>query len=70
MSKIKLEVGKTYRNRMGEEVRIVKKDDGKGKYPYIGDDNEWYAENGRYFYYLELKNNPYDLIGEVEKEKK
>jgi hypothetical protein len=55
---------------MGEEVRIIKKDDGKDKYPYIGDDNEWYAENGRYFYYLELKNNPYDLIGEVEKEKK
>ena len=70
MSKIKLEVGKTYRNRMGEEVRIVKKDNGKDKYPYIGDDNEWYAENGRYFYYLELKNNPYDLIGEVEKEEK
>jgi hypothetical protein len=55
---------------MGEEVRIVKKDDDTGKYPYTGDDNEWYAENGRYFYYLELKNNPYDLIEEVEKEKK
>ena len=25
------------------------------------------CRDGRYFYYLELKNNPYDLIGEVEK---
>lgn len=46
MSKIKLEVGKTYRSRKGEEVRIVKKD--VGQYAYNGSDGEWYTESGRF----------------------
>src|SRR5690554_1537731 len=61
MSKIKLEVGKTYRSRNGEEVRIVAKNNG-ARYPYRGDDDEWYAESGRYEYVTE---GPKDLIEEV-----
>lgn len=61
MSEIKLEVGKTYRNRKGEEVKIVEKS--VGLYSYKGSNGGWYAENGRYFYYLEESSN--DLIEEV-----
>ena len=67
MSKIKLEVGKTYRNREGEKVKIVRKDDGVA-YPYTGDDDEWYAENGQWSY--DSEEDPYDLIEEVKKERK
>lgn len=62
MKTLKLEVGKTYRNRKGEEVRIVENNN-KGIYPCRGDNGEWYAENGRYFYHLE--ETPRDLIEEV-----
>jgi hypothetical protein len=69
MKRLKLEVGKTYRNRRGEKVTIVKKYDWD-RYPhrYLGDDNEWYAENGKFDYYFE--DTPIDLIEEVEKEEK
>ena len=61
MKQLKLEVGKTYRNREGKEVRIVVKD--VGNYAYQGSDMEWYTENGRYTY--PGPNHPKDLIAEV-----
>src|SRR5690554_5718680 len=61
MSKIKLEVGKTYRNRNGEEVKIVEKDSGH-KYAYLGNSGKWYTENGRCG---SVTTTPFDLIEEV-----
>ena len=63
MSEIKLEVGKTYRNRKGEEVKIVGKDR-EGKFPYTGSDGGWYTERGRFLLYGEVSSR--DLIEEVE----
>ena len=63
MKTLKLEVGKTYRNRKGEEVKIVK-NDGKGKFPYTGSDGGWYTERGRFLLYGEISSR--DLIEEVE----
>ena len=61
MKQLKLEVGKTYRNRKGEEVRIVEYD-GDPEYPYRGSDGEWYTESGSYWH----RERPEDLIEEVE----
>lgn len=62
MKKIKLEVGKTYRSRDGEEVKIVKK--GRGvELPYQGNNGEWYTESGRWDDFSVA--NPEDLIEEV-----
>ena len=47
MSEIKLQVGKTYRSRAGEEVKIVGTND--SIWPFIGDNGEVYNEEGRYF---------------------
>ena len=63
MSEIKLQVGKTYRNRKGEKVKIVGKDR-EGKFPYTGSDGEWYTERGRFLLYGEISSR--DLIEEVE----
>src|SRR5690554_4152685 len=60
MKQIKLEVGKTYRNRNGIEVKIIKKS--IGSYPYRGANGSWYAESGRFDYSTE---DPRDLIEEV-----
>lgn len=62
MKQIKLQVGKTYRNRKGEEVRIVK-NDGIVEYSYEGSDGEWYTESGKWSYISE--EHPKDLIEEV-----
>ena len=64
MKKIKLEVGKTYRNREGKEVKIVEKDSGH-KYAYLGNSGKWYTENGRCG---SVTTTPFDLIGEVPTE--
>jgi signal peptidase I len=61
MSNIKLQVGKTYRNRKGEEVKIVEYN-GDSEYPYGGSDSEWYTESGRFEYFTK---SPEDLIEEV-----
>ena len=63
MKTLKLQVGKTYRNRKGEEVKIVGNNN-KGIYPCRGDNGEWYAENGRFAY----TESPKDLIEEVPSE--
>lgn len=61
MKTLKLEVGKTYRNRAGEVVKIVEYD-GDPEYPYRGSDGEWYTESGNLWY----RERPGDLVEEVE----
>jgi hypothetical protein len=63
METLKLEVGKTYRNRKGEEVKIVEYD-GDPEYPYRGSDGEWYTESGNLWY----RERPGDLVEEVPSE--
>ena len=62
MKTLKLEVGKTYRNRNGLVVKIIEKGH-SGKFPYKGDDGNWYTENGRCAYYA--GETPYDLVEEL-----
>ena len=62
METLKLQVGKTYRSRAGEEVKIVEKDGGMGAYPCKGSNGERYTENGGFTYTTET---PDDLIEEV-----
>jgi hypothetical protein len=65
MSQIKLEVGKTYRSRKGEKVKIVR--NGDGEYPCQGDNGYWYTESGRWYDFDE--EDPDNLIEEVEERK-
>lgn len=60
MSEIKLEVGKTYRSRRGEEVRIVKHDV-RSPWPYCGSSGKGYAADGKWA----SMGSPHDLIEEV-----
>lgn len=46
---MQLEVEKTYLNREGDKVRITH--EFQGKYPYRGDDGEWYQGNGAWHPY-------------------
>jgi hypothetical protein len=64
MKRLKLEVGKTYYNRRGEKIIIVKYD-GDSEYPYRykGNDGEWYAEDGSFLLFHE---SDIDLIKEVK----
>lgn len=62
MKTLKLEVGKTYQNRKGEEVRIVEKNN-TTEYLYRGSDDEWYTESGRWRDFG--SEDPEDLIEEV-----
>lgn len=63
MKTLKLQVGKTYRNRNGEEVKIVWSDY-TGTYPYLGSDGEWFTESGRID--LDIEEVAQDLIEEVK----
>jgi hypothetical protein len=65
MKTLKLEVGKTYRSREGEEVKIVRKNN-KNVFPYQGSNGRWYAENGKWGYFP--NEHPEDLIEEVPSE--
>jgi hypothetical protein len=60
MKTLKLEVGKTYRNRKGEEVKIVRTNE--SIWPFVGDNEDSYDEQGR-FYSVNWES-PYDLIEE------
>lgn len=62
MKHIKLEVGKTYRSREGEEVKIVGMGN-KGWDYWEGSNGEWYYEGGKWSYVS--KEHPEDLIEEV-----
>lgn len=57
---LQLEVGKTYRNRKGEEVKIIGTND--SIWPFFGDNEESYNEEGRY--YSANWDSPDDLIEE------
>lgn len=62
MQTLKLQVGKTYRSREGEEVKITGCDGGYYQ-PYKGTNGEWYTEGGRWQSFSE--ESPKDLIEEV-----
>ncbi len=62
MKQLKLEVGKTYRNRKGEEVKIVRMGNRGWDY-WDGSNGEWYYEGGKWSYVAE--GHPKDLIEEV-----
>jgi hypothetical protein len=62
---LKLEVGKTYRNREGKEVKIVKFAPGDN-YPFVDSDDWSYTENGRFSPPAESRH---DLLEEIKEEK-
>lgn len=62
METLKLQVGKTYRSREGEEVKITGCDGGYYQ-PYKGTNGEWYTEGGKWQSFPE--ESPKDLIEEV-----
>jgi hypothetical protein len=66
MSQIKLKVGKTYRSREGNKVRIVGRIN--STWPFVGDNGALYDEQG--WYYLAKSDDPCDLVEEIEKERK
>ena len=66
MQELKLEVGKTYVNRQGEKVKILRKETAPNNIIYFEDNNEYhYFLNGNH-YGLETA---YDLIKEVTEDK-
>jgi len=62
MKTLKLEVGKIYRSREGEEVKIVRMGNRGWDY-WEGSNGEWYYEGGKWSYVAE--EHPKDLIEEV-----
>jgi len=62
MKTLKLQVGKTYRSREGEEVKIVRMGN-KGWDYWEGSNGEWYYEGGKWSNVAE--EHPKDLIEEV-----
>jgi hypothetical protein len=62
MKTLKLEVGKTYLSRAGEEVKIVRMGNRGWDY-WEGSNGEWYYEGGKWSYVAE--EHPKDLIKEV-----
>lgn len=67
METLKLQVDKTYRDRKGEEVRIIE-EIRDGIDSYKGDNDRLYTESGRFLFYA--GESLLDLIEEVEKEEK
>lgn len=66
MSKLKLEVGKSYRNRRGDVVTIVEYNPAMQAWNYIGNNASGYNEDGSWF--DPKAELPMDLIEEVETE--
>ena len=62
MSDIKLEVGKTYRNRQGKYHKIVSFDPSEERYQYSDSDGYSYTEAGRFD---AAKKTLFDLIEKV-----
>ena len=60
-TELRLEVGKTYRDRAGNSHRI-NRSDGDEPYPFESDKHSW-TPRGRY---LDFKKSNLDLIGEVK----
>ena len=69
-----LEVGKFYTNEAGNVVKIIEyTDDRDTKYPYKGDNEEWYTTDGHFWSGDDCKEDPRNLVkefiaGETEKE--
>lgn len=61
--RLQLEIGKTYRNREGDKVKIVGMRAATA-YRYDGDDGSWYAEDGRFN--LDEPEHGFDLVEECE----
>lgn len=59
-----LEVGKTYKNRLGELVEIIKKSIGD-LYLFLGSDDRYYTCSGNCNYWQNIESN-YDLIEMIE----
>lgn len=59
---MKLEVGKKYKNRRGEELEIIRHYDNGLGFPFVGDDECTYTEEG--LYNLDAVS-PYDLVEEI-----
>ena len=61
--KLQIEVGKYYRNRAGEVIRITDKVYWcPSPLPFVGDDNRAYSKDGRFSLFNESK---FDLVYEV-----
>lgn len=58
-----LEVGKTYKNRRGDLVKIVEYEKGQ-LYQFVGDNNQYYIPSGNYW--QSLKESGHDLIELIE----
>lgn len=67
MSELKLEVGKSYRNRRGDVVKIVNYNPFKRQWNYIGHNDSSYNEDGSWFAPGEAETA--DLIEEVVEER-
>lgn len=69
MSKLQLEVGKSYKNGEGETVKIIShyKGDYDGGYPFFGDNGEYYTPSGGFTVLGQTKK---DLVEELETESK
>lgn len=61
MSKLQLEVGKTYLNRSGKEVQIVGNDDDPS-FPFDGNNGHCYTASGGFYMHREDER---DLVEEV-----
>lgn len=67
---LKLEVGKTYRDREGKEVEIILHQEqySNDLHPFLGGNNRWYTNDGQ-AHLNDLLGDRYDLIEEVKEEK-
>jgi hypothetical protein len=67
MNALQLEVGKTYLDREGREVKIFRRNLGscRGSFPYEGDNGETYTANGQLYRTIQTIK---DLISEVPEE--
>lgn len=61
---LQLEVGKTYLDRKGRKVKILRQSNESSEYPFVGDDNEDYSANGNWYIFP----HPRDLVEEATQE--
>lgn len=63
---MKIEVGKTYMTKGGDEVKIIAMDPYDNIYPYVGSNEFWYTSTGTYFY--NDGSSDYDLVDDGSSE--
>lgn len=61
---MKIEVGKTYKTKGGDVVKIIAMDPYDNTYPYEGSNGFWYTSTGTYYYYNGWLSDP-DLDPEL-----